>query len=146
MNLEKKEVSFKPKSIPQSLSEVSDHISSNLSKLVNDLVVKEGVLSPDFVDTDLYAVEISLKYTNATGKEMTGLRPFIPRGNDAPYIMLDIDGKAGLSLNASSQRLPVRAIDTTAPTMFNSREIHYNQSWYEMSEKEFKAISEYTAG
>lgn len=71
MNLEKKEVSFKPKSIPQSLSEVSDHISSNLSKLVNDLVVKEGVLSPDFVDTDLYAVEISLKYINATGKEMT---------------------------------------------------------------------------
>ncbi|OPH49254.1 OmpA family protein [Vibrio campbellii] len=146
VNLEKKEVSFKPKSIPQSLSEVSDHLSSNLSKLVNDLVVKEGVLSPDFVDTDLYAVEISLKYINATGKEMTGLRPFITRGNDAPYIMLDIDGKAGLSLNASSQRLPVRAIDTTAPTLFNSREIHYNQSWYEMSEKEFKAISEYTAG
>ncbi|HCE2223010.1 TPA: OmpA family protein [Vibrio parahaemolyticus] len=146
VNLEKKEVAFKPKSIPQSLSEVSDHLSSNLSKLVNDLVVKEGVLSPDFVDTDLYAVEISLKYINATGKEMTGLRPFITRGNDAPYIMLDIDGKAGLSLNASSQRLPVRAIDTTAPTLFNSREIHYNQSWYEMSEKEFKAISEYTAG
>lgn len=146
VNLEKKEVSFKPKSIPQSLSEVSDHLSSNLSKLVNDLVVKEGVLSPDFVDTDLYAVEISLKYINATGKEMTGLRPFITRGNDAPYIMLDIDGKAGLSLNASSQRLPVRAIDSTAPTLFNSREIHYNQSWYEMSEKEFKAISEYTAG
>ncbi|ELP5902427.1 OmpA family protein [Vibrio vulnificus] len=146
VNLEKKEVSFKPKSIPQSLSEVSDHLSSNLSKLVNDLVVKEGVLSPDFVDTDLYAVEISLKYINATGKEMTGLRPFITRGNDAPYIMLDIDGKAGLSLNASSQRLPVRAIDTTAPTLLNSREIHYNQSWYEMSEKEFKAISEYTAG
>lgn len=146
VNLEKKEVSFKPKSIPQSLSEVSDHLSSNLSKLVNDLVVKEGVLSPDFVDTDLYAVEISLKYINATGKEMTGLRPFITRGNDVPYIMLDIDGKAGLSLKASSQRLPVRAIDTTAPTLFNSREIHYNQSWYEMSEKEFKAISEYTAG
>ncbi|TOP55664.1 hypothetical protein CGH16_21355, partial [Vibrio parahaemolyticus] len=141
--------SFKPKSIPQSLNEVSDHLSSNLSKLVKDLVVKEGGLfdlSPDFVDTDLYAVEISLKYTNATGKEMTGLRPFITRGNDAPYIMLDIDGKAGLSLNASSQRLPVRAIDTTAPTLFNSRKIHYNQSWYEMSEKEFKAISEYTAG
>ncbi|ENJ5959022.1 OmpA family protein [Vibrio parahaemolyticus] len=149
VNLEKKEVSFKPKSIPQSLNEVSDHLSSNLSKLVKDLVVKEGGLfdlSPDFVDTDLYAVEISLKYTNATGKEMTGLRPFITRGNDAPYIMLDIDGKAGLSLNASSQRLPVRAIDTTAPTLFNSRKIHYNQSWYEMSEKEFKAISEYTAG
>ncbi|EHH3081811.1 OmpA family protein [Vibrio vulnificus] len=146
VNLEKKEVSFSPKSIPQSLSEVSDHLSSNLSKLVNDLVVKEGFLSPDFVDTDLYAVEISLKYINATGKEMTGLRPFITRGNDAPYIMLDIDGKAGLSLNASSQRLPVRAIDTTAPTLLNSREIHYNQSWYEMSEKEFKAISEYTAG
>lgn len=149
VNLEKKEVSFKPKSIPQSLNEVSDHLSSNLSKLVKDLVVKEvGLfdLSPDFVDTDLYAVEISLKYTNATGKEMTGLRPFITRGNDAPYIMLDIDGKAGLSLNASSQRLPVRAIDTTAPTLFNSRKIHYNQSWYEMSEKEFKAISEYTAG
>lgn len=146
VNLEKKEVSFKPKSIPQSLSEVSDHLSSNLSKLVSDLVVKEGVLSPDFVDTDLYAVEISLKYINATGKEMTGLRPFITRGNDVPYIMLDIDGKAGLSLKASSQRLHVRAIDTTAPTLFNSREIHYNQSWYEMSEKEFKAISEYTAG
>ncbi|HFQ4907122.1 TPA: OmpA family protein [Vibrio vulnificus] len=146
VNLEKKEVSFKPKSIPQSLSEVSDHLSSNLSKLVNDLVVKEGVLSPDFVDTDLYAVEISLKYINATGKEMTGLRPFITRGNDVPYIMLDIDGKAGLSLKASSQRLHVRAIDTTAPTLFNSREINYNQSWYEMSEKEFKAISEYTAG
>ncbi|HBC3367681.1 TPA: OmpA family protein [Vibrio vulnificus] len=146
VNLEKREVSFKPKSIPQSLSEVSDHLSSNLSKLVNDLVVKEGVLSPDFVDTDLYAVEISLKYINATGKEMTGLRPFITRGNDVPYIMLDIDGKAGLSLKASSQRLPVRAIDTTAPTLFNSREIHYNQSWYDMSEKEFKAISEYTAG
>lgn len=146
VNLEKKEVSFKPKSIPQSLSEVSDHLSSNLSKLVSDLVVKEGVLSPDFVDTDLYAVEISLKYINATGKEMTGLRPFITRGNDVPYIMLDIDGKAGLSLKASSQRLHVRAIDTTAPTLFNSREIHYNQGWYEMSEKEFKAISEYTAG
>ncbi|EKZ9054815.1 OmpA family protein [Vibrio vulnificus] len=146
VNLEKKEVSFKPKSIPQSLSEVSDHLSSNLSKLVNDLVVKEGVLSPDFVDSDLYAVEISLKYINATGKEMTGLRPFITRGNDVPYIMLDIDGKAGLSLKASSQRLHVRAIDTTAPTLFNSREIHYNQSWYEMSEKEFQAISEYTAG
>ncbi|EIO3937149.1 OmpA family protein [Vibrio vulnificus] len=146
VNLEKKEVSFKPKSIPQTLSEVSDHLSSNLSKLVNDLVVKEGVLSPDFVDSDLYAVEISLKYINATGKEMTGLRPFITRGNDVPYIMLDIDGKAGLSLKASSQRLHVRAIDTTAPTLFNSREIHYNQSWYEMSEKEFQAISEYTAG
>ncbi|EHU9448986.1 TPA: OmpA family protein [Vibrio vulnificus] len=146
VNLEKKEVSFKPKSIPQSLSEVSDHLSSNLSKLVNDMVVKEGVISPDFVDTDLYAVEISLKYINATGKEMTGLRPFITRGNDVPYIMLDIDGKAGLSLKASSQRLHVRAIDTTAPTLFNSREINYNQSWYEMSEKEFKAISEYTAG
>ncbi|WP_257973751.1 hypothetical protein, partial [Vibrio parahaemolyticus] len=39
VNLEKKEVSFKPKSIPQSLNEVSDHLSSNLSKLVKDLVV-----------------------------------------------------------------------------------------------------------
>ncbi|WP_045492491.1 OmpA family protein [Vibrio hyugaensis] len=141
-----KEVSFKPKSIPQSLTDVSKLLSSNISKLVNDLVVKEGFLSPDFVDTDLYAVEISLKYTNATGKEMTGLRPFISSENDNPYIMLEIDGKAGLSLNASSQRLHVRAIDTTAPTFLNSREIHYNQSWYEMSEKEFRAISEYTAG
>ncbi|HHF2917189.1 OmpA family protein [Vibrio sp. VGrn 2] len=149
VNLVKKEVLFKPKSVPQNLTDISKHLSSNISKLVNDMVVKEGGLfdlSPDFVDTDLYAVEISLKYTNATGKEMAGLRPFIPSENEKPYIMLDIDGKAGLSLNASSQKLPVRAINTTAPTLFNSREIHYNPKWYEMSKKEFKAISEYTAG
>ncbi|MFV8451928.1 OmpA family protein [Vibrio campbellii] len=147
VNPAKKEVLFKPKSVPQSLTDLSKHLSLNMNKFLNDLVVKERKgFNLDFVDTDLYAVEISLKYINATGKEMTGLRPFITRGNDAPYIMLDIDGKAGLSLNASSQRLPVRAIDTTAPTLFNSREIHYNRSWYEMSEKEFKAISEYTAG
>ncbi|CDU07681.1 OmpA family protein [Vibrio coralliirubri] len=149
VNLEKKEVSFKPKSIPQSLNDVSDHLSINMSKLVSDLVVKDGSLfdfTPDFVDTDLYAVEISLKYTNAAGKEMVGLRPFIARTNEKPFISVDIDGKAGLALNASSQKLPVRVVDTTAPTLFNSREIHYNAKWYEMNEKEFNAISEYTAG
>ncbi|PTO79360.1 OmpA family protein [Vibrio splendidus] len=149
VNLEKKEVSFKPKSIPQSLNDVSDHLSINMSKLVSDLVVKDGSLfdfTPDFVDTDLYAVEISLKYTNAAGKEMVGLRPFIARTNEKPFISVDIDGKAGLALNASSQKLPVRVVGTTAPTLFNSREIHYNAKWYEMNEKEFNAISEYTAG
>lgn len=149
VNLEKKEVSFKPKSIPQSLNDVSDHLSINMSKLVSDLVVKDGSLfdfTPDFVDTDLYAVEISLKYTNAAGKEMVGLRPFIARTNEKPFISVDIDGKAGLALNASSQKLPVRVVDTTAPTLINSREIHYNAKWYEMNEKEFNAISEYTAG
>ncbi|MEZ8777143.1 OmpA family protein [Vibrio splendidus] len=149
VNLEKKEVSFKPKSIPQSLNDVSDHLSINMSKLVSDLVVKDGSLfdfTPDFVDTDLYAVEISLKYTNAAGKEMVGLRPFIARTNEKPFISVDIDGKAGLALNASSQKLPVRVVDTTAPTLFNSREIHYNAKWYDMNEKEFNAISEYTAG
>ncbi|MCG9575488.1 OmpA family protein [Vibrio tubiashii] len=149
VNLEKKEVSFKPKSIPQSLIDVSDHLSINISKLVSDLVVKDGSLfdfTPDFVDTDLYAVEISLKYTNVAGKEMVGLRPFIARKDEKPFISVDIDGKAGLALNASSQKLPVRAVDTTAPTLFNSREIHYNAKWYEMNEKEFNSISEYTAG
>ncbi|WP_261886053.1 OmpA family protein [Vibrio pomeroyi] len=149
VNLEKKEMSFKPKLIPQSLNDVSDHLSIHMSKLVSDLVVKDGGLfdfTPDFVDTDLYAVEISLKYTNAAGKEMVGLRPFIARTNEKPFISVDIDGKAGLALNASSQKLPVRAVDTTAPTLFNSREIHYNAKWYEMNEKEFNSISEYTSG
>ncbi|WP_260260649.1 OmpA family protein [Vibrio intestinalis] len=142
---EKREISFTPKAVHEGMLELVNHIAGNMPAFKDELTVKGGMFS-GFVDTDLYAVEIPLKYMNAAGKEMPGLRPFVPRPNEKPYIWVDINGKEKMDLNVSSGRLAVFPVKITEATLLSSRVIHHKAKWYEMNEVEFKAISEYSSG
>ncbi|WP_281629253.1 OmpA family protein [Vibrio sp. St2] len=140
---------FVSKPVPDNLFVLSQHVEKHAASLIKDLAIKESSITdwkPKPIDTDLYVMEVSLEYLNVTSKKTPGMRPFVSRSGEQSYIWVDIEGKDGLGLSASSQKVPVVGVSTTAPTLLNSRKIHFKEQWYEMDKQEFNNVRAYTAG
>ncbi|MDN3610248.1 OmpA family protein [Vibrio ostreicida] len=145
IDYDKNQVGFEAKAVPEKLSGLANHLTQHMHVLVGNLAVKErNLMDLDLVDTDLYAVEVSLDYLNAAGKKMPGLRPFIKNQRQKARITVNILGKSGLGLAVSSNWVEVSEVykDTH---WYEGVKVDYDTRWYEVDKVEFEKINEYTA-
>ncbi|WP_425628561.1 OmpA family protein [Vibrio neptunius] len=139
---ENRQVSFVTKPVTENFVPLSQHVKKHAVSLIDDLAITESSFT-DWeakpVDTDLYAMEVSLEYVNATGKKTPGMRPFVANDDEQPCIWVEMEGKEGLGLSASSQKVSVVGVNE------DSDNIPFKPQWYEMDQQEFDNVRAYTA-
>ena len=132
------------------LIDFSNKLKSNLKTLWSDFAVKEhsffsgDIFNGEPVDTDLYAVEVSLDYLNVTGKKVLGVRPFLHAQNQRPQIRVEVTGKDGSQLiEEKSNRITLSPIDVTEASFLDARTINYADEWYAMDKGKFENVKSY---